>query len=113
VKAYAQHMVDDHSTAVQQLGSLLGEQGGNMPKAGTPEEQAELKQLSGLSGAKFDRAYMQSMVKDHDKTVRMYDDYASQANDSRLRLYITKTLQTLKDHQAQAQTLYQRMAKTE
>jgi putative membrane protein len=113
VKAYAQRMVDDHSTAVQQLGSLLGGQGGDMPKAGSPEHQAELKQLMGLSGAKFDRAYMQSMVTDHDKTVRMYDEYASQANDSRLRLYITKTLQTVKEHQAEAQNLHQRLAKSE
>ena len=111
VKEFARRMADDHGTAVQQLGALLGTQGGDMPKAGGPEDQKGLEKLRGLSGAEFDRAYMAHMAKAHDRDVRLYEEHASKANDSRLRLYITKTLPVLQQHQKDANALAGRLGK--
>ena len=111
VKEFARRMVDDHGTAVQQLGALLGAQGGDMPKAGGPEDQKEAERLSGLSGAEFDRAYMAHMAKAHDRDVALYEAHASKANDARLRTYITKTLPVLQQHQKDARDLHARLGK--
>lgn len=56
-------------------------------------------------GADFDKAYAEQMVKDHDKTVALFEDAAKNAVDADLKAFANKTLPTLKAHQAHAKAI--------
>jgi len=65
VKKFGQRMVDDHSKANDQLKSLASEKGVTLPTSLDAKDRALKDRLSKMSGAQFDKAYMQAMVKDH------------------------------------------------
>jgi putative membrane protein len=67
MKKFAQHVVQDHGKMLQEQQTLAKSKGVALPKQPEKEYQAAFKKLEGAAGAKFDRAYMQRMVKDHEK----------------------------------------------
>ena len=69
VKAFGQRMVDDHSKANDELKQIASRKGITLPTDIDASHQAKYDQLSKLSGAEFDRAYMKDMVADHKEDV--------------------------------------------
>jgi putative membrane protein len=60
--------------------------------------------LSKLSGAEFDKAYMQAMVGDHDHDVALFRTYSEQGDDPEIKQWAGKTLPTLQEHERLAKT---------
>jgi putative membrane protein len=98
VKQFAQRIVQDHGKANDELAQLAQQKGLTMPKDMDATHQKVMTQLSQLSGAAFDRAYMQNMVKDHEKVVAAFEREASRGADPDVRAWATKTLPTLREH---------------
>jgi putative membrane protein len=73
----------------------------DMPKSDT-ETYA---QLSKLSGAEFDKAYANEMVKDHEKDVAEFQKEAMSGKDPALKEFAAKTLPTLESHLQQAREM--------
>ena len=61
------------------------------------DHQKMISDLSKEQGAAFDKAYMQMMVTDHEKTIKLFTD-ASQNTDIEVRNFAAKTLPTIKMH---------------
>jgi len=98
VKAFGQHMVDDHSKVNEELKRLADSKGAPVPSA-LPAKEAQLKKkLSGLSGAAFDRAYVDAMVKDHKEDVAAFEKQSTTAHDPDVAAFASKTLPTLREH---------------
>ena len=55
--------------------------GVSLPKQPKKEHQSALKKLEKASGAEFDRAYMDQMVKDHEKTLQLLQETAKNAKE--------------------------------
>jgi putative membrane protein len=72
-----------------------------------PEHKAAQDHLSKLSGEAFDRAYMQHMVKDHQKDVSLYRKQATGASDPDVKQFASATLPTLQKHLQRAQEIEQ------
>jgi putative membrane protein len=78
VKAYAQRMITDHGMLEDSL-KALERQENLSPAPNAMSQQIEtqtrstLQQLQGLSGAEFDRAYMQAMVQSHQSALNAVD----------------------------------------
>lgn len=104
VKQFAARMVTDHSKANEELRQLGQEKGVTMPAGPSHMENHEATKLSKLSGAQFDRAYMDRMVKDHQKAVKAFEKQASKAKDVDVKAFAAKTLPTLQEHLRLAQT---------
>ena len=51
-----------------------------------------------LSGAEFDRAYMDHMVKDHKKDIAEFRKQASSGKDPEIKAFAAKSLPTLQEH---------------
>src|ERR1700757_4938065 len=66
VRAFARLMVLDHMGLESQLAALATENGVQLPNAPSEEAKQEMAALQGMSGAKFDAAYMQHMVQGHE-----------------------------------------------
>jgi len=105
VKAFAQMMVDDHSKANAELTSLAGTKGVTLPGEPPPPAKAAKDHLSTLSGAAFDKAYMDHMVKDHEKAVALFSKEASGGKDPEAKDWAAKTLPALQQHLAKARQL--------
>lgn len=104
VKQFAQKMVDDHSKANQELTSLASSKGIETPAEPNAQQKADSDRLSKLSGAAFDKAYMQHMVGDHDKAVATFRTFSERGDDAELKQWAEKTLPTLQEHERLAKT---------
>ena len=71
--------------------------------------QRTMERLQGLSGADFDRAFLQQMVSDHKRAVADFQRAASSAADSDVRRFAQQTLPGLQEHLQQARTLSERL----
>ncbi|HXG94909.1 MAG TPA: DUF4142 domain-containing protein [Blastocatellia bacterium] len=98
VKNFGQRMVDDHSKANDELKRLATQKGVTLPTQLEGEHKDTLDKLSKLSGADFDREYMETMVDDHTEDVSEFESQSTKANDPDLRAWVVKTLPTLRDH---------------
>ena len=57
-----------------------------------------IEKISKMSGAAFDKAYMQDMVKDHQKDVAEFQKESSNGSDPDLKSWAATTLPTLQEH---------------
>jgi putative membrane protein len=105
VKQFGQRMVDDHGKANEELKSWASQKSVNLPTELDAKHKAEHAKLEKLSGEAFDRAYMTSMVADHNKDVAEFQRQSKSAKDPDLRAWVTKTLPTLEDHQKSAKEI--------
>jgi len=105
VKQFGQRMVSDHGKAHEELAGLAREKGMEMP-ADLERSHVKLRdKLSKLSGADFDRAYVNEMVRDHKKDVKDFEREASKAKDPEVKSFASKTLPTLQDHLKQIEQI--------
>ena len=104
VKAFGQRMVTDHSKANAELAQFATAKGLALATELDADHKAAFEHLSSLSGAEFDKAYMQHMVEDHEKDVAEFDKASTSATDTDLKAWAGKTLPTLKEHLEQAKT---------
>lgn len=98
VKAFAQRMLTDHSKTNGELTNFATAKGLALATELAGDPKAALEHLMSLSGAEFDKAYMQHMVEDHEKVVAAFDKASTSATDADLKAWTGRTLPTLKEH---------------
>jgi len=104
VKQFGSRMVDDHSKANDELKRIASSKGITLPTDLDAKHKAKMDKMQKLSGAQFDRAYMDDMVADHKQDVAEFKKQASSGKDSDLKAFASKTLPTLEDHLKMAQS---------
>ncbi|GAA5533432.1 DUF4142 domain-containing protein [Deinococcus aluminii] len=105
VRAFAQHMVNDHTTAQNQVAALATRKGVPLPKMLPPELQLKLNTLSGLSGAAFDTAYAREMVLSHQLTVSLLQNEQAAGKDADVVALANQQLPIITQHLTEAQAL--------
>jgi putative membrane protein len=112
VKRFGQRMVDDHTKANDELKSIAGGKNITLPgETPKPPMQAAIAKLEKLDGAAFDRAYVDDQIRDHDKTIALFEREAKSGKDAELKAFAAKTLPTLKEHRTMVQELKTKLAK--
>ena len=100
VKTFAKKMVDDHSKAGKELQQIVQQQKGQMPKE-LDQTHKDLKdKLSKLSGAEFDKQYMEAMHSGHQKAVSLFESESKSESD--IGKWAGTTLATIKEHHQEA-----------
>ena len=113
VKKFGQMMVDDHSKAEQDLEGVASKNNWTVPKDVSAQQKAELQRLEKLSGAAFDRAYVQMMVKDHTTDVAEFkNEAASTSANPDLKDFATRTYPTLDNHLTRIKAIHDAMSKS-
>jgi len=105
VKKFAQMMVQDHTNANTELKSLAGKKNITLPTALDAEHKAVMDKLQGLTGAEFDKAYMDAMVEDHEKTVDLFQAQADDGDDADVKAFAAKTLPKIRQHLEMAEKI--------
>ena len=97
VKKFGQMMIDDHTKANADLKTIAGNK-----KMTLPPDMGKAKEiydkLKGLSGADFDKAYVDAMVEDHETDVSAFQKQADNGSDPEVKAFASKTLPLLKKH---------------
>lgn len=110
VRQFGQKMVDDHSKANQDLMQVASGKGLTLPTALDAKHQADMQKLSALSGDKFDKAYVDMMLKDHKKDVGDFQKESTGGADADIKSFATRTLPTLQEHLQMIQRIHDKMA---
>lgn len=107
VKKFAQYMINDHSRANGKFVRTAGRKHVVPPKTVGAENLKTYKALSALNGDKFDRAFMQDMVKDHTKDVAEFQKATRTVKDPDLKALAKETLPVLQQHLQMAKQIEQ------
>jgi len=109
VKEFGQHMVKDHTKANAELIRLADKK--KLKVAAEMDEKHKMlgDKLLKLSGAKFDREYMHSQVKDHKEAVSLFEKESKEGKDADLKQWAKKTLPTLREHFKMAKEIHGKM----
>lgn len=105
VRAYAQQMISDHTTAQNQVAALAAARRVPLPPALPPELQLKVNTLSGLSGAAFDAAYIQEQTLGHQFTVSIFQNELTAGRDAEVVAFANQNLPTIQQHLQAAQAL--------
>jgi putative membrane protein len=103
VKSFGQRMVTDHSKANDELKTLAQNKNITLPTEMDAHDKAAHDRLAKLSGAAFDRAYMQAMLTDHRKVVNEFRHESTAGQDPDIKSFAAKTLPTIEEHVKLAQ----------
>lgn len=98
VKQFGARMVQDHGKANAELKTLASKQDVTLPTELDAKHKAEQERLSKLSGAAFDRAYVEAMVEDHQHDVEAFRKAAQSVDDPDVKAFAARTLPTLEEH---------------
>ena len=109
VKKFGQRMVDDHTKANDKLKQIASSKSVNVPDELNAKDKATKSRLEKLSGAQFDRAYMNDMVKDHVEDVAEFNRESKVAKDPDVKSFASETLPTLEDHLKNARSVAAQM----
>ncbi len=104
VRAFARRMVQDHTSAHQQLSRLAAGQV-TMPSTLDREHEEAKARLAQQTGAEFDRQYLALMVRDHQHAVELFRHQAGSTTPSPLRAFAQTLLPKLEEHLRMAQEL--------
>jgi len=105
VKQFAQMMVKDHTTALNELQELAQTKNLNFNDDLPDDAKSLQEKLSSDTGKQLDKDYMDGMVEDHQKDVQEFTDKSQNAKDPDVKQWASKTLPTLQKHLEKAQQI--------
>lgn len=112
VRQFAQQMVTDHTAVNTELMSLAASKSETLPTDMDPKATAAATKLNGLTGSAFDREYLKTMVKDHEKAVKLYERQSERGTDADAKAFAAKTLPALQGHLQMARSMEMSMKTT-
>jgi len=98
VNSFAVMMVNDHTGANSQVKSLAQARGVSLPTAAPEPEKQKAAKAGEKTGAAFDKAYMDMMVADHEKTIDLFKKGRDQSQDAEVKTFIDNTIPKLQQH---------------
>jgi len=112
VKGFGQRMIDDHSNAGKELKSIAERKNLTWPTALPPDAVALKDRLSKLSGAAFDKAYIDAMVSGHRDLLPQVKAHAQSGSDPEVKAWATKASSSVQAHLTHAQDVQRELGKT-
>jgi putative membrane protein len=98
VRQFAQRLIADHMRANQELLQMANRRSIKLPSTMDDEHQKCFDKLQKLSGAEFDRAYMEAMVKDHEKAVKAFEKESKEGKDDNMKQWANRLTPIMKRH---------------
>ncbi|KAA9340240.1 DUF4142 domain-containing protein [Adhaeribacter soli] len=105
VKDYGVEMQAEHRRANSILINLSNEKKWYTPKNVNAEHKDAYANLLQIRSDKFDRRYMEQMIRDHEIAVALFGEAIKNATDPELRRYAIQTEPSLRDHLTKARAI--------
>jgi predicted outer membrane protein len=98
VKRAAARIQADHVRTNQMLLVLAAQKGWHLPSTPGSEGEESRSRLEKLSGAAFDRAYLEATMRDHETDIPAFEQEAAHGSDADLKRFAADTLPALREH---------------
>jgi putative membrane protein len=98
VKQFGERMVSEHTSMLEQWRALVTKSGFPFQPGLRDEQEEEVERLEKVSGTEFDRAYMTSMIQDHQNAVTKFQTKGQSANSVQVRELVNSGLPVLQQH---------------
>lgn len=98
VKDFGQQMVTDHAKLNDAMMPIAQSMGVATPEKLDKKDRAEMTKLQGLTGAAFDKEYLNCMVKDHKADVRDFKGEMASTTDPALRSAVADGEKVIEGH---------------
>lgn len=111
VKDFGAMLASDHGKANAELKSLAESKKVELPGQLDSKGEAMINRFEKLSGAEFDKEFVEAMIKDHKKDVKEFEDVAKDSKDADVKAFAEKTLPTLRSHLQKVEELQKEISK--
>lgn len=98
VKEFGNLMVKDHTKCSEDLAAIAKKHGFTMATEISKEHKDMIAKLSKITGADFDRQYMQGQIKAHEEAVELFKTQASRGENADLKAFASKGLPEIEKH---------------
>ncbi|WP_210490092.1 DUF4142 domain-containing protein [Rufibacter aurantiacus] len=105
VRQLGQLMMDHHTQTNTQLKQIADLKNLIVPTSLSDDHQKAFNDLMSNSGAAFDKAYLEALVKDHKEAIERYEEMSEEGTDMELKAFAGKSLPTLRAHLSQVEQL--------
>jgi putative membrane protein len=105
VRQFAQRMIADHRRAGQEITQMANRRSIKLPATMDDEHQKLFHKLQKLSGAEFDRTYLEAIVKDHEKEVKLFEKESKDGDDEAMKKWAGQLTPIFKRHLEAARKL--------
>lgn len=107
VKNFATMMVSGHTKTTEELKSNIKAENIDvtLPTKLDAEHAAKLTTLEGLSGAEFDKAYMDAQIEGHRTALKLHQGYVASGDNPALKTWAGKTAETVQMHLTKAEDI--------
>lgn len=107
VRAFAQHMIEDHTAAGERMKEAALGDGLATADMLMPDHQSQLDNLAAVAVEDFDQSYLAAQLAAHEEAVLLFQGYASDGEEGALRDFAAETLPTLEMHRREVEALSQ------
>jgi putative membrane protein len=107
VRQLARRMIADHNAASQDLTGIADQLGLTLPEQPDRSAQAMIQRLRGTTGANFDQAFIQLVVRYHRQDLAAFRREAQSGQDPDLKAFAQHNLLMIQQHLQLAQSLNQ------
>jgi putative membrane protein len=106
VRAYAQHMIEDHTRTSDEVRKASTASGvAPPPPAMSTDQAAMLGALQSLRGADFDKAYIKQQMLAHHQALAVQQSYAESGTDKNLRSVAQSAVPMIQHHLKMAEDI--------
>jgi putative membrane protein len=98
VKQFAQKMVDDHTKMGEQMKPIAQQLGVKEPAGPSKKDKETIAKLQNLNGNAFDKAYVQTMLKDHKHDEMAFKREADMGSDPNVKQAASQGEQVISTH---------------
>ena len=113
VKAFAEKLVKEHTEASAELMALVHSKNAMWPAddPGMKAKKQKHESLQKLTGAEFDKEYLEDMINDHEAAMVLFGKQSQMGKDAAIKAFADKTLPALRDHLKMARDLRAKIAR--
>jgi putative membrane protein len=98
VKEFGQMMVKDHTAINDDMKALAAQKGVTLPDSLDAKHQAMVAKMSALTGAEFDDAYINGMIKAHTKDAKAFKAEFVATKDADIKNFLDKSIPVVDAH---------------
>lgn len=91
-------MVEDHTKAEDGLRQIAQQQGVTLPSSAGQHAAMLQQQLSGVTGAQFDKIYIEHMLAGHKEAIDAFENEIEHGSNPAIKGYAENTLSVIQDH---------------
>jgi putative membrane protein len=109
VKAFAEKMVREHTEMTASMKPFAEKWGITPPTGPDADHQKEIDKLNGLSGAAFDKEYMDAMVSDHTAVLKKFTTEVDDTKDPAFKTAVEQGKDKVAAHKNMAYDLKKKL----